>query len=619
MYRFVALTWDGNDPTTRETAKNITTQLQKKSPDLEQAHDSHGLLVLHAGEYKNRMQAYPLDPKNESGQSGVIVGKVFPNPEGGQHIPGNADFDPLASRKVFETGGRHLVEQYWGRYIAFMNDTRVNKVSILRDPMGELPCFHVSHKGVKIFFSCTADIKQLDFLEFTINWDFIRVLMKNSYPVMNDTALSEVSELLAGECLEITPDGIEKTFLWDRERIIKGDVIYDAEEAMEQLRQMTISCVSAWGGCYDRVLLYLSGGLDSSLVLSLLAQSPNPPDITCYHAFTPGTDGEERVYARLAAEYAGTRIIEKERFPTKIDLHDMLDVPVTAKPGEYLFEIEQGRVRAETAKEYGAEAIFSGFGGDQIFFHHRTHFCVTDYMDHYGIRPELLTIMAETARVLKISVWAVLRKVLKDKLFKASANYEDVYADMTQAIMMTAETRTSLENGLNHSHEWLEETSGISNGKKMHIRHISLVPGYYGYSLPRYHIEPVQPLLAQPLVELCLRIPTWHLSFQGRDRGLARMAFANHLPREIIWRESKGSMGGLVEIALKNNSGFMNDFFLKGHLMKENILDPRVAEKVLAGDFSEEESEKIKVDVERTNILFYLYAETWLKSWVTTN
>ena len=54
--------------------------------------------------------------------------------------------------------------------------------------------------------------------------------------------------------------------------------------------------------------------------------------------------------------------------------------------------------------------------------------------------------------------------------------------------------------------------------------------------------ERISPLFSQPLVELCLRIPTYVLTHGGWDRAVARRAFYDDLPPEIRNRRHKGGI-----------------------------------------------------------------------------
>lgn len=80
------------------------------------------------------------------------------------------------------------------------------------------------------------------------------------------------------------------------------------------------------------------------------------------------------------------------------------------------------------------------------------------------------------------------------------------------------------------------------------------------------------PLLSQPLLELCLQIPTYILIKGGQHRALARDAFANVIPPEIKSRESKGGTASVVAGLFAKHRAFVRDLLLDGVLAKRGVL-----------------------------------------------
>ena len=80
-----------------------------------------------------------------------------------------------------------------------------------------------------------------------------------------------------------------------------------------RMRQCVRDVVHAWASCYDHMLLSLSGGLDSSIVLACLKDAPSRPRVTCFHYYPLGADLDERAYARAAAAKAGLELLERPR------------------------------------------------------------------------------------------------------------------------------------------------------------------------------------------------------------------------------------------------------------------------------------------------------------------
>lgn len=81
------------------------------------------------------------------------------------------------------------------------------------------------------------------------------------------------------------------------------------------------------------------------------------------------------------------------------------------------------------------------------------------------------------------------------------------------------------------------------------------------------------PLLAQPVVEACLKVPTWMWISGGRNRAVARDAFADLLPRGILDRRSKGSYTGYMAAVYARNKSGMRQFLEEGELCAHGLLD----------------------------------------------
>ena len=89
------------------------------------------------------------------------------------------------------------------------------------------------------------------------------------------------------------------------------------------------------------------------------------------------------------------------------------------------------------------------------------------------------------------------------------------------------------------------------------------------------------PLCAQPVVEACLSLPTPILTLGGRDRGLARHAFRDRLPIEIIERRSKGDMTRLYGRLVHDSLDFLRPWLLEGRLAGLGLLDVDAADLAL--------------------------------------
>lgn len=119
----------------------------------------------------------------------------------------------------------------------------------------------------------------------------------------------------------------------------------------------------------------------------------------------------------------------------------------------------------------------------------------------------------------------------------------------------------------------------------------------------------VIPLISQPLLELALSIPTYTLVTGGRDRGLARRAFSNDLPQELLARRTKSSSSNLLFEAYCRNKSLAREILLNGLLVREGLLQRDKVEEFFNRACDCEAPGFVDLFV------VHLELELWLQSW----
>ena len=114
-------------------------------------------------------------------------------------------------------------------------------------------------------------------------------------------------------------------------------------------------------------------------------------------------------------------------------------------------------------------------------------------------------------------------------------------------------------------------------------------------------------MLSQPIVELCLSIPSWQWVRGGRDRAVARAAFTGILPDLLIERTTKGSPGGFVRRVYEAQGDDARAMLMKGKCVEAGLIDPcwvaRTAESDWQGDGHD------------LRLLSFAAAEAWINWW----
>jgi asparagine synthase (glutamine-hydrolysing) len=327
--------------------------------------------------------------------------------------------------------------------------------------------------------------------------------------------------------------------------------------------------------------------------------------------FTTGPNEDERRYARLMAERSDIELVECKLEPLAIKLQDLLNLRCSARPWHYLYELEHGSFENRLAAERGATGLFSGAGGDGVFYQARAELAVTDYLYEHGFGRGLLRTAADAARMSRKSIWPLLWQAVHSRMLKREWDPTSIAKPLARSIV-SREVVEAAKRNKRLTHPWLTpDTTHVPPGILWHVLSLSMAPEYYSSFERTDYPERTLPLLSQPLVELCLRIPTYVLIRSGRDRALARLAFANDLPAEIIARYAKGRADHHSRNILDANLTFVRELLLDGVLVQKGLLNRANLELYLTRDRS-------PADFQYNEILQeHLCTEAWLRTWIT--
>jgi asparagine synthase (glutamine-hydrolysing) len=567
MYRFLACTWDVENREATQQAVTIAARLRASGGIWRTVMDTPGLIVLCIGDDGPTWQSYLL-----AGDSGAVLGILFQRASDGVSRASAPSFDADESRAIVQTGGEHLVRQYWGRYVAFLRDPLAQRQYILRDPMGLLPCYAARIQSVDVYFSWLADAVQLGVSASRIDVDYVRAKLQNWLAYGRRTGLTEVSQVLGGERITHERGRTTRALLWNPLQECEPP-IEDSTHAAAELQRVTRDVVQAWAGRYRTILHALSGGLDSSIVLACLRDAPAA--ITCLNAFTSGA-GDERALARLVAQKAGRELLEQQRIGAEVKLDPLLLAPSSPEPIDYMVWLEHIQRDAPAAHEQKAGAIFTGMGGDEVFGRTGAAWALRDFARRRGVRPTLLRKAMDAARQEQLSAWKALYTALCGSRWSPHS-----------------EPGASAPPGSPREdpgeHPALRDTSSPAPcGKRRHAYLLTPPPPWFCDPVTAPVVERVMPLRSQPLLELCLRIPTYTLIDDGWDRALARRAFCSDLPAEVVSRRTKGEISEYVLDVLSGNLPFVRDLLLQGRLVKEGFLDRRQLAPLLSLDRARE-------------------------------
>jgi asparagine synthase (glutamine-hydrolysing) len=497
----------------------------------------------------------------------VVGGAAAPHialPEGAGLIWGHL-FDRATATRLsaaqdsMMATAENFIARHWGGYVAIRR--QAGSVEILRDPSGAVPCYHAAIDGTHIFTSRPELLFDTGLCKADIDWTTVAqtLAFRDLRPAR--TALRGVSELLPGMAARLTGDRVATHCLWSPWAFTsRADEIDDLPTATSLLRDTVRQCVAAWAGCFTRPIVEISGGLDSAIVAAGLTDA-RPLAIT----FGPTVgDPDELPYARAIADQLGFDLTVVSFDVADVDLRRSCahDLPRPCARG---FAQALDRPLQAQARSIGADAFFSGGGGDNVLCSLQSALPAADQIRRHGIGPGTIHTMLDIARLAQVTFWQVLAATLRCSL-RPGHNHPPAYRNRYLSVAAI------LDLPWPAGHPWLEADPASLPGKRKHVWSLTGIHNYLeGHG--RLAMAPiVSPLLSQPIVELCLRIPSWLWCANGNNRTVARAAFADTLPAPVIARRTKGAFDGFGAALIDANRPLLRDLLLDGALAREGLI-----------------------------------------------
>lgn len=488
---------------------------------------------------------------------GTILGHMFSRD--GAAVGDATQFPQFAG---YAQARRYIIENCWGPYLLVQPEVEDGGLTVLREPSpsGDAPCFYSLRHGTGFITSDISLPIRFGLYQRRIDWDIVchRLL----YPQLKTTrtALADVRELLPGCSLRLLRSGMAIDQEWSPWNFVApGSRHNDAHEAAADIRNAVSSAVRALASMEQAILLEISGGLDSSIVGACLGGSNARVVCTTLVTTVPGAD--ERHYAVQIADQLG---VELHTGTLQFDdaRHDFALPAQCMAPRIGALQHAVDDVMLAAADRHGIESFFSGGGGDTVFCHLETAAPAADAFRERGLAAGLSAVQ-DLSTLHQCTFWKAGRLALRKMLRPPS---------MTRAPDSSFLGKTTAGTPPDE-HPWSAAPPDALPGDRERIRGLATCQVYRD-SLARGMQRTMRmPLLSQPVVEACLRTPSWMWTSGGRNRAVARAAFADLLPPDILNRRSKGTFMSYLGAVYRRNKDQMRDYLLHGQLQERGLLD----------------------------------------------
>lgn len=271
------------------------------------------------------------------------------------------DTDTEVLIHAYEEYGTDCVQRFNGMFAFAIWDDQLKQLFIARDRLGIKPLFYSIQNGFLIFASEIKCILEKEDIEKRINRHALDCYFSLGYIPAPHTIFEGIHKLLPAHIMVCDQKGIRINRYWDvhfeKKKVARTEDLYEEfiELMKESLRLQLISDVP--------VGVFLSGGIDSSLVVGLMHEVSEQPPRTFSIGFND-TLYDETSYADLVARTFHTT---HHNSMVEANIHQVLGQIVEAFDEPFADDgaIPCFHLCKETVKS--VKVALSGLGGDELF------------------------------------------------------------------------------------------------------------------------------------------------------------------------------------------------------------------------------------------------------------
>jgi asparagine synthase (glutamine-hydrolysing) len=405
------------------------------------------------------------------------------------------------------------------------------------------------------------------------------------------SAFEHIRQLSPGHCLTYRESKIQIDRWWKLDFSMRFEGT--EQEAISEVRRMLEESVALHMRSDVPFGAYLSGGVDSSSVVALMARQMEQPVKTFTLAYDDGFEhkDQDQAYALEVSRRYGTDhhefTVRFEDVPSRIDeVVRAFDEPFSGVISTFFL--------TELIGEH-VKVCLSGDGADELFASYLSHriakpLALRSQSNRFDIEPsdrpssdygEWVGRETELDRILERGDYADQRMAL---YICDDEGNRSLYSKKMKALI--GETSTAgLVREIDSQFRGDDETN-----RALHLDFETLLPDQVLAFVDRlsmaHSVEVRPPFLDHPLIELAASIPGAQKIKRGRVKHVLKEAVRGLIPGEILDRPKEGFLMPINHWVLNNLEPYVTEVLSEPRLSRHGLFDTQTINQLLAAHYS---------------------------------
>ncbi|MFX0186795.1 MAG: asparagine synthase (glutamine-hydrolyzing) [Candidatus Hodarchaeota archaeon] len=504
----------------------------------------------------------------------------------------------------YEEWGKNCFNKFRGPFALCIYDIRNNSILLARDPIGLKPLYYYYEEERFIFSSEIKSILLHD-INKELNLDAVNLYLSLKYVPFHLTLFKNIYKIPPASILKfnLMTRQLDIQKYWNLNFKINNKANLD--DLAKELRNLIEESVKIRLISEVPLGAFLSGGIDSSAIVGIMAKYMEEPVKTFSIGFEEGAPVNETKYAKIISNHFDTNHTEllvkasSYKLLPKLIWHlddlisDAAIVPVY--------------VMAKLAKENVTVAL-TGDGADEIF---------AGYSHYY--RVAYMNFLTRIQRAIILPLMKLYRGIPLQTLRIALSRLYHSKTELDRFLHTIALPDEEKAKMVNFQ---IEEVKNIIKSKLISNLDIINQISYWDikYQLPSQYnmktdkmsmaasLESRVPFLDKDMVEFSTKIPSKYKLNNGIEKFILRLAVKDLLPSEILKRKKMGfstPMNFWLRTGLNESSGELLDRLSK----RKNLINPRYTKAI-----NRKRNHRIYENRAWNLMMFELWYETFMEN-----